>query len=269
MTLAWGLERLSVQAGFNHRAFLRSAVPSVSGHANRRGAPQMSKQNCTIFQEERPEFGRDPSQVFLRAGRRMQGAKQPEALAAEPNLSRSSTPTRWTLGDRIGPASCRRPTSRPRTEGRCPATDVKRTFPETGGQGLERNLNGVNPAGDCLVRLARLLGSLRRTRQSPAPDQKPTPLPASTSRHLAADAGTVLSGSGFAAADAQESALAGGAPLRKGLQTTLTCCTLTFGDPGRTRTLNLLIRSQPLYPVELPDRMHRHSTTHSHHNMDR
>ena len=27
------------------------------------------------------------------------------------------------------------------------------------------------------------------------------------------------------------------------------------GDPGRTRTLNLLIRSQLLYPVELPDRL--------------
>ena len=44
-------------------------------------------------------------------------------------------------------------------------------------QGLGRNLNGFDPAGDCLVRLARLLRSLRRTRQSPAP-QKPTPLPA-------------------------------------------------------------------------------------------
>ena len=51
-------------------------------------------------------------------------------------------------------------------------------LPGNRGQGLERNLNGFDPAGDCLVRLARLLGSLRRTRQSPAPDQKPTPLPA-------------------------------------------------------------------------------------------
>ena len=27
-----------------------------------------------------------------------------------------------------------------------------------------------------------------------------------------------------------------------------------FGDPGRTRTPNILIRSQVLYPVELRDR---------------
>lgn len=29
---------------------------------------------------------------------------------------------------------------------------------------------------------------------------------------------------------------------------------LKNGDPGRTRTLNILIRSEVLYPVELPDR---------------
>ena len=29
---------------------------------------------------------------------------------------------------------------------------------------------------------------------------------------------------------------------------------ITYGDHGRTRTLNLLIRSQLLYPVELRDR---------------
>ncbi len=28
------------------------------------------------------------------------------------------------------------------------------------------------------------------------------------------------------------------------------------GDPGRTRTPNILIRSQVLYPVELRDRLH-------------
>ena len=45
------------------------------------------------------------------------------------------------------------------------------------------------------------------------------------------------------------------------------CIAFFCGDPGRTRTLNLLIRSQLLYPVELPDRMRRHSTTRRHHNI--
>ena len=31
-----------------------------------------------------------------------------------------------------------------------------------------------------------------------------------------------------------------------------TCCPEEHGDSGRTRTPNLLIRSQLLYPVELP-----------------
>ncbi len=33
------------------------------------------------------------------------------------------------------------------------------------------------------------------------------------------------------------------------------CALETNGDPGRIRTLDLLIRSQLLYPAELPDRV--------------
>ena len=65
----------------------------VTSEKNRRTAAitlEPNGYNCIPFEEGRPEFGSDASQVFLRAARRTQGARRPESGAqrtAEPGPS--------------------------------------------------------------------------------------------------------------------------------------------------------------------------------------